>query len=111
MKVKLKMEASLLPLIDLPADVELLLLLIREDLKAHKLAECLNALGGGGSPYQADLTDVVLIAAGFKDWPNEVYDFYFQLLHKYSAELNGSNTELMKTVMKVYHELVRYNEQ
>jgi hypothetical protein len=102
MKVKLKMEGPLPPLVKLPADLELLLFLIREDLKAHKLSNALNEIGSVETPYLSDMSALVLAAAGFDERTDDMYNFYFGLMDKYSSKLNGDNEVLMKQVMKVY---------
>jgi hypothetical protein len=84
----------------------LLLVLIREDLKAQKLAACFNELGCTGNPYLADLTETVLEQAGFTERPNRLYAFYFNLLASYCPRLNGTDEVLMKTVTEIYEALI-----
>ena len=111
MKVKLKMEGRLPPLVKLPADLELLLFLIREDLKAHKLSNTLNEVGSMESPYLSDMSALVLSAAGFDERSDDLFNFYFKILDKYSRKMNGDNEVTMKMVMKVYVKLLNYSKE
>ena len=102
------MQAQHAPQFDIntPAHKEILLILIREELKARKLFKILNALGCHDITYQTDLSELVLIKAGFQKLTGDLYLFYFDLLHKYCKKLNGNDEVVMQQVMKVYNKLM-----
>jgi hypothetical protein len=102
MKVKLNEQGSAPQLVKLPPDLDVLLFLIMEDLKAHKLSHNLNETDTIETTYVPDLSTLVLTAAGLHDHTHELYKFYFTLLDKCISKLNGNYDQLMKQVMKVY---------
>jgi len=80
-------------------------MLIREDLKAHKLSDALNRFGCTDNPRLPYLTDLALITAGFKDISSELYDFYFRLQDKHIRQLTDEPESLTKAVVEIYGEL------
>ena len=96
--------------VNTPGDKELLLILIREELKARKLFKILSALGCHDITYQTDLSELVLTKAGFKH-PGDLYFLYFNLLHKYCKKLNGNDEVLMQQVQKVYTKLMAMKDE
>ena len=108
MNVKLREDGTLLPAAVVEDNNDLLLLLIREDLKAHKLTYILNEIiGSCECAYLPDLTDAVLDVAGFSEMcrTNEFYDTYYKMMGKYLALLNGNNEELERVAGVVLLEL------
>ena len=108
MDVKLKEDGTLLPAAVVEDNNDLLLLLIREDLKAHKLAYILNEIiGSCECAYLPDLTDAVLDVAGFSVAcrTNDFYDAYYQMMAKYLSLLNGNDEVLERVAGAVLIEL------
>jgi len=108
MDVKLKEDGTLLPAAVVEDNNDLLLLLIREDLKAHKLAHILNEIiGSCECAYLPDLTDAVLDLAGFSEAcrTNEFYDTYYKMMGKYIALLNGNDEVLARVAGVILLEL------
>src|SRR4051812_13838649 len=102
----MKLKKLKVDLIKLPATIEILLFLIREDLKAHKLLNSLNEIGCSDSPFFSDLSSLVLASAGIADKSEETYNFYFDLMEKYSNKINGDQDQLMQQTLKVYVKLM-----
>jgi hypothetical protein len=58
-----------------------------------------------------DLCDVVLAFVGFDDRPNELYDFYFELLDRECDKVSHENDLPAKEAYKVYTELMVEKER
>jgi hypothetical protein len=94
------------PLFRLPEDLELILFLIREQLKSRKFFDGLAALGLTDSYYQSHFESVILRKLEMDDGTDELYNFFTELIGKYSQGLDGENQTLVNAAMSVYRELI-----
>lgn len=94
-----------------PTEKELLLCLIAQDLKSRRFFDCLRELGLDDDYYQSELGDLILIYARLNTESNEVTDFYYNLLGKYSTNLAANNNDLYKAAQEVYSALITFREQ
>jgi hypothetical protein len=94
------------PLFHLPEDLELILFLIREQLKSRKFFDELAALGLTDSSYQSHFESLILRKLEMDDRTDELYKFFTELIGKHSQELDGENETLMNAAMSVYGELI-----
>jgi hypothetical protein len=93
-------------LVKLPADIELTLYLIKEELKTRKFFSGLSQIDCDGSFYQSDLSQLVLTTAGFGERPDDLYDFYFRLMERHSEKLEPNHEKVIKASFEVYLELM-----
>jgi len=93
------------PLVKLPQETDLILLLIREQLKAAKFFNTLMQCGLDDCYYQPHLETAILTCMGFRDIPDELMDFYIALLDKYSARVEPDNGCIMQLALAMYEEL------
>lgn len=101
-----------LDLYGIPEDVEIQLpvFLIAADLKSRKLLNALTEIGCDACFCITDFCDVVFASVGFDDRPNELYDFYFELLDRECNKVNHENDTPIKEAYKIYTELVLKRE-
>jgi hypothetical protein len=88
---------------------ELIVRLIKEDLKSNKLAFGLNYLGIVAEPYHSDLGTIILVFMGFTDSESdeELYTFYQEQMELITAletysffqQLDGLAQELYQLLM------------
>jgi hypothetical protein len=52
-----------------------------------------------------ELCELVLAYVGFDDRPNELYDFYFELLDRYCEKVSHENARPIKESLEIYTEL------
>ena len=94
------------PLVKSPTQKELILQLLKQELKSHRFFNGLRELGLDDSFYHSDFSSLVLTYIGFDDEENATYDFYFALLEKYSVYFQPSEEVVMKLALSVYLELM-----
>lgn len=93
-------------LVKLPADVDLILYLIQEELKATRLVNGLSDVGLGETFYQVQFATVVLAAAGFKERPDDLHEFYVDLINRRSEKLKPNHNSVARQAFKVYIDLM-----
>jgi hypothetical protein len=94
------------PLVKSPTQKELILQLLKQELKSYRFFNGLREVGLDDSFYHSDFSSLVLTYIGFDDEENATYDFYFGLLEKYSALFQPNEEVVMKLALNVYVELV-----
>jgi hypothetical protein len=94
------------PLVKLPAQKDLLLYLIKEELKSRRFFNGLREIGLDDCYFQPDFSTIVLAYTGFTDEENATYDFYFNLLEKYSEQIEPADESVMKHAFNVYIDLL-----
>jgi len=93
-------------LLQAPFQKDLILHLIKEELKCHKFFSGLRELGLDDCFYRPDFSSLILSCIGFKDEENETFDFYFGLLDKYSRQLEPTNESAVMHALSIYVQLV-----
>lgn len=94
------------PLVKLPSDVELILFIIKEDLKNTKLFNGLESAGLSDCFYQADFSALVLGYMGFHEIPDDLREFYGDLISRYSEKIEPDNTVITEYAIEVYNEIL-----
>jgi len=92
--------------IKLPSSVEVLLYLIREELKCRKFFNSLRELGLDNCHYQPNLDELIMTSVGLTDNANETYDFYYTLIEKHSQKIGPDEESISQQAFKVYMELM-----
>lgn len=96
-----------LPLIKFPKKVELIIFLIKEELKNRKFSNGLDAVGFDTSMTCSDLSPLVLGLMGFDPRTDELYSWYYEMLETNLEEIDLSDmTMLFEKAFEVYVELV-----
>ena len=95
------------PLPTPPTDTELLLYLLKEELKMNRFFTDLHALGlENNSHYQLELSPLILTYLGY-DLSDPVIDLYVQLLDKHTQALTPDRNAILKEATLLYAELVQ----
>lgn len=89
-----------------PSQKELILQLLKQELKSYRFFNGLREIGLDDSFYHSDFSSLVLTYIGFDDEENATYDLYFALLEKYSALFQPNEETVIKHAQSVYMELV-----
>ena len=92
--------------IKLPKQTELLLLLIKEELKSNKFFSGLAKVGLEDCYYQPNLSNIILAQAGFEDCPDDLMNYYTDLVEKYSERIEDDNDSVTKEALDLYMELM-----
>lgn len=94
------------PLVKLPSDTELILFIIKEDLKNTKLFDGLESAGLTDCFYRGDFAALVLAYMGFDDIPDDLQEFYADLISKYAEKIEPDNRVIMEYAIEVYNEIL-----
>lgn len=100
------MNNSVYPLTKLPPPVDLILYLIREELKTQYFFAMLEKAGIDDVWLKPHLGKVILMHMGMDDGSDEVYHIYYRIIEKRCKKIGTDNDSIMKQVMKVYNELL-----
>jgi len=74
---------------------DLVIHLIREELRNKRLMHSLEDLGFDCSFFTLEISRVILELAGFHERPDELYEWYFELIEKALAEITFWNPDEM----------------
>lgn len=85
---------------------EVLLILIREDLKSQKVFDHLRALGLEDIFYQSDLAEIILKAVGLNAESEKDLDFYYCLVKEFAPQVTGNQQELNRLVGELFLRLM-----
>jgi hypothetical protein len=97
-----------LPPIKLPRKTELILHLLKAEIKNRKLLTGLINLGFDTTPYTIDFSQIVLSIIGFEKLSEELYQYYYELLDQYCEKINiwKFGEELNDVALNIYSELL-----
>ena len=87
---------------------ELIIHLIREELRNKRLMHSLEYLGFDCSFFTLNISHVILELAGFQERPDELYEWYFALIDNALEETTFWNLDEMldKWSVRIYVELL-----
>jgi hypothetical protein len=94
------------PLVKLPADVQITLHLIREELKSRKFFYVLQEAGLDDCYFQPHLDSIILNSIDMDDGTDETFSLYDDIIDRRSKKIDASNDSIMKQALKVYAELM-----
>lgn len=100
------MKSTMYQLVKLPSEVQIILYLIKEELKSHKFFSALREIGLDDSYYQSELNPIILAHFDLDDESNETMDLYFALLEKYSRIIEPGNNSLQNEAFNFYVDLM-----
>jgi hypothetical protein len=92
-------------------EIQIPVFLISEELKARKLLNALESIGCDACFCVTDLCDLVLAYVGFDDRPNELYDFYFELLDRYCEKVSPENDKPVREALRIFTALLVEKER
>jgi hypothetical protein len=94
------------PLVKLPADIQITLHLIREELKSRKFFHILQEAGLDDCYFQPHLDSIILNSIDMDDGTDETFSLYDDIIERRSKKIDASNDSIMKQALKVYTELM-----
>jgi hypothetical protein len=74
---------------------ELVIRLIREELRNQFLINSLESLGFDCSSFSVNITEVVFVLAGFQDDPDELYNRYYDMMDNVLENATMDNLDKM----------------
>jgi hypothetical protein len=96
------------PSINLSKKIELILHLIKAEIKNRKLLSGLINVGFDTTPYTIDFSQIILSLIGFEKLSEELYQHYNELMDRYCEKINiwHSGEELNDVAFGIYSELL-----
>lgn len=95
-----------MPEIPLRLDKELVLALIKEELKSRKFFNTLQSLGLNNSYYQPHLDELIIVYVGLDIECDKTFDFYYHLMERCSAMINENEGSVREQALVAYEGLV-----
>jgi len=102
----MKSKYSTIPLVKLPSDMELVLYMIREELKSTKFFNILGNAGIYDCFYQSHFNSVILAYMGFSEVSDEFFAFYTDLIEEYSEKIEEDNAMITECAVEVYEKIL-----
>lgn len=102
----MKFDLRRFPLIKLPADAQVSLYLIKEELKSRKLFQALHEVGLDDCYFQPHLDSLILQSIKLDDGADEIFNRYDEIIERRSRKIEADHDSIMKQALKVYHELM-----
>ncbi|MBL0740992.1 hypothetical protein [Chryseolinea lacunae] len=94
------------PLLKLPTNTEIVLYLLKEELKMNRFFTDLDNMGvQNHSDYQLELSPLVFACMGLEG-SDETFERYVLLLIKHTENVGPDNDTLMKVALAFYADLV-----
>ncbi|HEY0655482.1 MAG TPA: hypothetical protein VGD65_20245 [Chryseosolibacter sp.] len=100
------MPSKRIRLVRLTSKTELVLFLISAELKSSKFFKVLAQAGLEDCYYQHDFCGAILSYCGFEECTDELGEFYFKLVDKYTSKVEPDRDSVMKYSMKFYMALM-----
>ena len=94
------------PLVKLPANAELVLYLIKEELKSQKFFNNLHEVGLDDIFYRPQLGELIMALMELDDGSDDVFNFFYEVVERRSKKIRTDNDSVMKQALKVYLELI-----
>lgn len=101
----MKLKKVKVRLVKLPSETELILYIIRQELKLTKIYNGLHNIGFSESYYESHFGTLIIALMGFDENDDRVIDLYVRLIDKFSEKIEPNNDSIMKCTMKVYQKL------
>lgn len=90
----------------LPTAEELVLCLIKEELKGRKFFDTLQHLGLDDSWCQPRLDDLILTCLGLNDNTDETFDYYYTVMNEHAALIDEDSESVEKQSKEAYSKLI-----
>jgi hypothetical protein len=94
------------PLVKLPKRIDLVLSLIKEELKTRKFFDALQQAGLDDCYFQPHLDRLILKNLGMDDGTDGTFNLYSDIIEKRSKKIEADQDSIMKQALKVYIELI-----
>ncbi|WP_103866254.1 hypothetical protein [Aquimarina sp. I32.4] len=97
--MKIDLEAQGFPTFKLPANQDLILLLIKNELISTQFAHQLDTIGFDTSSYSIELGSAILSLVGFTDRTDTLWEWYYNMLDSYIEKINLEENGITERVI------------
>lgn len=100
-----------IPLTSIPKSAEVLIVLIKQELKSRKLFSMLHEIGVNDCAYEPHLDFLILRSLGMDDEKDETFNMYDRIMDKRTRKLKETKESLTKQAFKAYIQLISAKEK
>lgn len=97
--------------VTVPAEIEVPIFLIRNELMSRMLFRGFYVLGLYDCYFQSHLDRLILASLGMWDGTDETYKVYFDIMEKWSMNINPDSDEITRRSLKIYFALVKERDR
>ncbi|PZR07025.1 MAG: hypothetical protein DI539_24145 [Flavobacterium psychrophilum] len=99
------------PKIKIPHDIEVPVFLIIHELQSRMLFKHLGAVGFQGCYFENFLDRLILASLDMWDGTDETFKIYFDLIEKWSEDINANDDVIIRRALKIYYALVKARDK
>jgi len=96
---------------DVPKDIEIPVLLIRHELQNRMFYKHLQRIGLDGCYFENFLDHLIMASLRMWDATDETNKIFFDLIEKWSDDINPDDDEITKRALKICHALIKARDQ
>lgn len=96
---------------DVPKDIEIPVLLIRHELQNRMLYKHLQRIGLDGCYFENFLDHLIMASLRMWDATDETNKILFDLIEKWTDDVNPDDDEITKRALKICRALIRARDQ
>jgi len=98
------------PFTKLPESIDVILFLLKQELKTRKLFHVLHKVGLDDCYYEPHLDSIIMRNIGLDDGRDETFARYDDILEARSKKIEADNESITKHAFKAYAELMDYKK-
>lgn len=98
------------PRIKIPREIQVPVFLIRHELQSRMFYKHLQEIGLEGCYFESFLDRLILASLHMWDGTDATYKIYFDLMDKWSNDINADEDVITRRALKVYAALVKTRE-
>lgn len=96
--------------VKVPKEIEVPVFLIRHELQTRMLYKHLHAIGFQGCYFENFLDRLILASLRMRDGTDETYKVYFDLMEKWTDNINPDDDVITRRALKVYAALIKVRD-
>lgn len=99
------------PFVKIPKEIDIVLFLIKEELKTRKLFNTLNQIGLGDCEYEPHLDKLIMNLLDIDDGTDQTFGIYFEIIERRSHKIKDSGESAIKQAIKAHNELLTLRKE
>lgn len=93
--------------VHVPKEIEIPIFLIRNELQSRMLFKAFRDLGFSDCYFETYLDRLILASLRMWDGTDETYKIYYDLMCRWSSDVNISDDVITRRALKIYYSLIR----
>lgn len=97
--------------VHVPRDIQIPVFLIRHELESRMLFNALSTIGLHDCYFEAHLDRLILASLRMWDGTDETFKIYFDLMCKWSKDVNTNDDVITRRALKIYYALIKARDK